>query len=194
MAALGAGSVHDSEARVTGEGGGRRVVVLFAHRDFPGVRFGYRCKPPGEDRYEDVWVGEELATGALHRMMHDESPTPDPDGVVWTRLHGALLGEDRDDVEEALVLRAFAHLVATVGGATCGVLLPGPREPRACGAPGVAMVDAASFGGGVVDEDLAPLRDGHGRAVGACPRHLGELRRRAELRGAAVTPVRPGAP
>jgi len=68
--AMGA-AVHDCEARVTGDG---RVVLLFAHHDFPAVRFGYRCKPPGQARLEELWLSEEIATGALHRMMRYDRP------------------------------------------------------------------------------------------------------------------------
>lgn len=72
-----------------------RVVLLFSHVDFAGVRFGYRCKPPGEDRYEEVWLAEELATGALHRTMRSGAPS-DEAGTVWLRLHGQRLGADDD--------------------------------------------------------------------------------------------------
>ena len=65
---------------------GRRVVLLFSHVDFAGVRFGYRCKPPGEDRYEEVWLAEELATGALQPRMRSGVPASDEAGTIRLRL------------------------------------------------------------------------------------------------------------
>ncbi len=77
--------------RIAGTGDGRRVVVFFRQPDFPDELFGYRCMPPGADRHELVWLGEELATGALHRLMRSGTGTPDTDGVVWLRLRGSTL-------------------------------------------------------------------------------------------------------
>ena len=73
------------------EGASRSVVLLFSHDDFAATRFGYRCKPPADDRYEEIWLAEEVATGGLHRMMRHDLPTPDESGIVWTHLHGQLL-------------------------------------------------------------------------------------------------------
>jgi hypothetical protein len=88
---MGATKIRNGEARIVGEGASRSVVLLFSHDDFPGTRFGYRCKPLADDRYEEIWLAEELATGGLHRMMRHDPPTPDESGIVWTHLHGQLL-------------------------------------------------------------------------------------------------------
>jgi hypothetical protein len=76
--------VTDAEVTITGGGRGRRVAVLFTHQDFPGVRFGHRfpLDPHAEGR-EQIWLKEEVETGALHRMM-DSQPTPDEAGITWT--------------------------------------------------------------------------------------------------------------
>jgi hypothetical protein len=77
-------NVADAEVTITGSDLGRRVAVLFTHRDFPGVRFGHRfpLDPHAEGR-EQIWLKEEIETGALHRMM-DSLPTPDDAGITWT--------------------------------------------------------------------------------------------------------------
>jgi hypothetical protein len=186
-AAMGVCKVKDCEARITGgESPDRRVVLFFSHDDFPAVRFGYRCKAPGEDRDEEVWLCEELATGALHRKMRYERPVPDEDGIVWTRLHGALLGEDDEAVQPKLRLRAIAQVMATKDGGTCGIFSWGNDEPHPCGAPAVAKVSADTFDRAVVGEDMYPLREPSARYVGACRDHVHELRRRAELRSGHV--------
>lgn len=77
--------------RTVGKGEARGVVVFFCHEDFPDVLFGYRCMPPGADRYEQVWLGEALATGELHRLVRIGNAMPDADGVVWIRLRGSTL-------------------------------------------------------------------------------------------------------
>ena len=76
--------VTDAEVTVTGSGRGRRVAVLFTHQDFPGVRFGHRfpLDPHAEGR-EQIWLKEEIETGALHRMTDDQL-TPDDVGITWT--------------------------------------------------------------------------------------------------------------
>jgi hypothetical protein len=185
-ASMGARKVRDCEAQITGEGVGRRVVLLFSHGDFPAIRFGYRCKAPGEDRYEEVSLGEELATGALHRMMSYERPVPGEDGIIWTRLHGDLLGEEDESVVPKLVLRAFAQVIATRDGATCGILVPGEGEPRPGRASAVARVAADTFDRAVVGEDMYPLQELSALYVGACRDHVHELQRRAELRAGQV--------
>jgi hypothetical protein len=60
------------------------VAVLSCHEHFPGVRFGHRfpLEPFGEG-HEEIWLMEEIDTGALHRMMNDPPPA-DRDGIVWT--------------------------------------------------------------------------------------------------------------
>lgn len=77
--------------RLVGRDASRAVAVFFRHDDFPDELFAYRCLPPGTDRYERVWLGEELATGGLHRIMRSGPPVADVDGVVWLRLHGSAL-------------------------------------------------------------------------------------------------------
>jgi hypothetical protein len=76
--------VSDAEVTITGSGRGGRVVVLFSHRHFPGVRFGHRfpLDPAAEGR-EQIWLKEEIETGALHRMMNSQ-PTADDAGITWT--------------------------------------------------------------------------------------------------------------
>jgi hypothetical protein len=76
--------VTDAEVVLDGSGPRRRVVVLFCHERFPGVRFGHRfpLEPFGEG-HEDIWLMEEIDTGALHRMM-DDPPPADEGGIVWT--------------------------------------------------------------------------------------------------------------
>jgi hypothetical protein len=77
-------NVTDAEITITGSGPGRRVAVLFSHHHFPGVRFGHRfpLDPYAEGR-EQIWLKEEIETGALHRMM-DSRPTADDAGITWT--------------------------------------------------------------------------------------------------------------
>lgn len=103
--------VTDPEVIITGSGADQRVVVLFSHRHFPGVRFGHRFLPDLFDRrraalalMEDIGTSgrhprmefapfdgrgdafaliEEIETGALHRMMEFQRPT-DNEGVTWT--------------------------------------------------------------------------------------------------------------
>ncbi|MGH8979450.1 MAG: hypothetical protein ACRDWE_00310 [Acidimicrobiales bacterium] len=64
----------------------RAVVVFFVDDRHPGSLFAYRCMPPGTDVHEPVWLGEELATGGLARVMRRGRPAADPDGVVWLEL------------------------------------------------------------------------------------------------------------
>ena len=94
---------------------------------------------------------------------------------------------DDEAVALDLVLRAFAHVVATVDGASCGIVVPGQRRPQACQQqPTVARVPVTSFDRGVVDDRWSPVRGRNTLWVGACLQHVRELQRRAELRGAAV--------
>jgi hypothetical protein len=76
--------VTDAEVVLAGSGPRRRVAVLFCHQHFPGVRFGHRfpLEPFGKG-HEDIWLMEEIDTGALHRMM-DNPPPADAAGIVWT--------------------------------------------------------------------------------------------------------------
>ncbi len=74
---------------------GRKTVELcFSHCDFPDNRFGYRAKAPGKDDHEVLWLAEELATGALHRIMCDKTPADDAAETTWLRLDGQLLRVD----------------------------------------------------------------------------------------------------
>jgi hypothetical protein len=77
-------NVDDTEVIITGNGPERRVAALFSRKHFPGVRFGHRfpLDPYGEDR-EQIWLKEEIETGALHRMMENH-PSADGAGVIWT--------------------------------------------------------------------------------------------------------------
>jgi hypothetical protein len=71
------------------------VAWFFSHGEFPGMRFGYWAKTPGEDGHEVLWLAEELATGALHRLIRGAAaPAPDAVGITWLRLHGQLLRGD----------------------------------------------------------------------------------------------------
>jgi hypothetical protein len=90
---LGATQVH-AAADATISGDGQKVELFFSHTDFPDARFGYRAKAPGEDAHEKLWLAEELATGALHRIMRDNTPTADAAGFTWLRLDGQLLRVD----------------------------------------------------------------------------------------------------
>lgn len=183
-ASLGVRGLRDCETAVTATGADARVNLFFSHEDFPGVRFGYRCLEPGDDPYEEVWLCEELATGALHRMMGYDAPVPAEDGIVWTRLHGQLLGADDENVTAQLRLRAVVQVMATGDGESCGIFASGGhREPEPCRASAVARVVAATFTRGVVGADGHPLGDRAGLYVGACRDHLGELRRRARAHG-----------
>jgi hypothetical protein len=77
-----AGQVTDTEVVITREGDEPQLAVLFAHPDFPGVRFGHRF-PPDDTSTEQIWLKEEIETGALDRMMADP-PAPDSTGIIWT--------------------------------------------------------------------------------------------------------------
>jgi len=89
---LGAPQTHAVNATISD--GGQNVEFFFLHSDFPDARFGYRAKAPGEDVHEKLWLAEELATGALHRIMRDITPPADAAGTTWLRLDGQLLRAD----------------------------------------------------------------------------------------------------
>ena len=89
---LGAPQVHTPHATISEDG--QRVELLFSHADFPSTLFGYRAKAPGEDVNETLWLAEELATGALHRIMRDTAATIDATGMTWLRLDAQLLRAD----------------------------------------------------------------------------------------------------
>ena len=90
---LGATRVQ-AAADATISGDGQRVELFFSHADFSDARFGYHAKAPGEDAHERLWLAEELATGALHRIMRDTTPAADSAGITWLRLDGQLLRAD----------------------------------------------------------------------------------------------------
>ena len=186
---FGVRGLKNGDAAVTGERGThQRVVLFFSHADFPGVRFGYRCKPPNEDRYEEVWLGEELATGALHRTMRYDAPAPDETGIIWLRLHGQLLGLDDENVLPRLVLRSIPRLEATEAGTACGIFVPGQDRPQAC--RGVAVVRSAGTAfTGLVDAYGRWLQRWAHLYVGACADHVEELQRRCAIRGGRVEPL-----
>lgn len=76
--------VTDTEVILTGSGPDRCVAVLFCHVSFPGTRFGHRFpREPFGEGHEQIWLMEEIDTGALHRMMRD-APAADDAGIVWT--------------------------------------------------------------------------------------------------------------
>ena len=89
---VGAPNVQASVATISDDG--QRVVLLFSHKDFPGARFDYRAKAPGQDDHEKLWLAEELATGALHRIMREDPATADATGITWLRTDGQLLRAD----------------------------------------------------------------------------------------------------
>ena len=67
---------------ITGQGAVQCVAVLFSHDSFPGVRFGHRFTPPS-GKHAEIWLMEEIETGALHRMMKVR-PWADDEGIIWT--------------------------------------------------------------------------------------------------------------
>ena len=89
---LGAPQVQAAVATISDDG--QRVEPFFSHEDFPNARFGYRAKAPGQDAHEKLWLGEELATGALHRIMREATPPADAAGITRLRLDEQLLRAD----------------------------------------------------------------------------------------------------
>lgn len=75
------GQITDAEVIITREGDEPQLAVLFAHRDFPGVRFGHRCGP--FDRRVYLSLMERIEAGELHLMM-DDPPAPDGARITWT--------------------------------------------------------------------------------------------------------------
>lgn len=76
--------VTDTEVILTGRGPARCVAILFCHADFPGARFGHRFPlEPFAEGHEQIWLMEEIDTGALHRLIRNE-PATDDAGIIWT--------------------------------------------------------------------------------------------------------------
>jgi hypothetical protein len=76
--------VTDTEVALHGTGVSRRVAVLFCHEHFPGTRFGHRFRlEPFGNGHEDIWLMEQIDTGALHRMI-DSQRSADSAGIIWT--------------------------------------------------------------------------------------------------------------
>jgi len=183
--------VHDTDVRIVGDGDERRVVVLFSHQAFPGQRFGYAYQPPAEaDEYEDIWLMEEIDTGALHRIMRYDHPEADESDVTWVRLYGQLLGWVGETDVTRLRLRAFAWVGATVAGETCGIWVSRTdRSTGPCGRPSIARAPRNLWATVVSAADGHPASDDLA-FVGACPDHVDELRRRVELRHGEVEGLR----
>ena len=87
---MGVEGIRDVHVRLAGEADSRAVQMFFRHAAFPDVLFAYRSWPPSVDPHERVWLAEELATGALHRIMRRQAVV-DLDGVVWLQLLGQRL-------------------------------------------------------------------------------------------------------
>jgi hypothetical protein len=76
--------VTDTEVILSGTGPGRRVTVLFSYGYFPGARFGHRFPLEPYAAYrETICLMEEIETGALRRMMH-QNRAADNAGIIWT--------------------------------------------------------------------------------------------------------------
>lgn len=80
-----------TDVRVAGTPDSPVVHMFFRLESFSEVVFAYRSLPAGVDPHELLWLAEELATGALHRIMRSEPTLADPDGVIWLQLRGQLL-------------------------------------------------------------------------------------------------------
>lgn len=105
-ACLGVIGLRDREAKVVGTGSDSRVVLFFSHDAFLQA-VSHIGAGAGRGRIRREPVSEELAAGALDRMMGCDAPRP-RNGVVWTRLRGAALGEDDDAIAPKLGPRAIA--------------------------------------------------------------------------------------
>jgi len=77
---LGAPQVQAADATISSDG--QKVVLFFSHSDFPDTRFGYLAEAPSGDVHEVLWLAEELATGALHRIMRDPAQPLTPQDHV----------------------------------------------------------------------------------------------------------------
>lgn len=84
--------MHTARVRISDDG--LKVILFFSHRDFLNARFDYRAKAPDEDDHEKLWLAEELATKALHRIMRDTTSAADPAETTWLRMHGQRLRVD----------------------------------------------------------------------------------------------------
>jgi hypothetical protein len=97
--AMGVKGLRVTDVQVVGTADSPRVHMCFQHENFSGALFAYESMPAGVDRHELVWLAEELATGALHRLMRDEQPLADKDGLIWVRLRGQVLAAGRSTTE-----------------------------------------------------------------------------------------------
>ena len=86
---LGASKEQESVAAMSDDG--QRVEFFVTHKDFPSARCGYRANAPGHDDHAKLWLAEELATGALHRIMRKAPPTADATAI--TGLFGRWQGQ-----------------------------------------------------------------------------------------------------
>jgi hypothetical protein len=89
--AMGAEGIRVTVVRIAGTADSRAVHMFFRDAKFAGVLFAYRSMQAVADPHERVWLAEEIATGALHRIMRSEQPIADRDGVVWLHLCGQRL-------------------------------------------------------------------------------------------------------
>ena len=89
--AMGAEGIRVAGVRIAGKADSRAVHMFFRHSGFPDVLFAYRSMPAGPDPHERAWLAEEIATGALHRIMRSEQPVAKRGGVVWLHLCGQRL-------------------------------------------------------------------------------------------------------
>jgi len=91
-------------------------------------------------------------------------------------LYGSLLWKYGESDTSRLVLRSFAHVVPSKGGASYGIYVPGKSQPRPCGRASVAKAPYSLWKDS--QDDVL--------YVGACAAHRDELERRVELKGGRV--------
>jgi hypothetical protein len=89
--AMGVEGIRVTAVRIAGSADSRAVHMFFRYARFADVLFAYRSMRADADPHERVWLAEEIATGALHRIMRSEQPVADRDGVVWLHLSGQRL-------------------------------------------------------------------------------------------------------
>jgi hypothetical protein len=117
-----AGQVADPDVVIIREGDEPQLAVLFAHGDFPGVRFGHRCGP--DERRVYLSLVEHILQGELHLMMEDP-PAPDSAGITWTYWSARIPGiEHQRTYVEAALRRGWRAAGRQVDGAQPGDVLP----------------------------------------------------------------------